>query len=421
MSGWLIGALARPRGPRRRSAVGVGRSGRALQLKPNPSLNRLSLVRTSIKTGRSIARAVTTPGFALPPNRFGKVFSVKFCVQLLLCSGLLLSSFQSQSAQNLSADFSDDARTNLDVEISTQVSATSLRPQDSGPETRSERPQSISKFVTVDGTRLHFVIEGGGRPVVLIHGNPGSGQDWTRLFGPLAARHRTIAFDRPGHGLSQRPKHGDATVEVQASLLHDALKQLHVERPIVVGHSWGGALALVYAINYPQEVAGVVLVAPAVYESHDGGSVLTSLPSVPVIGDAANSVLTPLFGASVVRSELKKAFSPDPVPKNYLRSVLSEWTKPKKVKAYSIDDALLNDCLKKFSPRYPEISVPVSILAGDSDLIVSEKENAERLHQALPKSRLIVLPKTGHQIPFTRSQAVADEIDRVQRLSRVKT
>jgi pimeloyl-ACP methyl ester carboxylesterase len=342
---------------------------------------------------------------------------MKFCVQLLLSSGLLLSNFQSQGAQSLS----DTARTSLNLEISAQVNATSPKPPSPGPEIQPERSRSTAKFVTVDGTRLHFIIKGTGRPVVLIHGNPGSGQDWTRLFGPLAAHNKAIAFDRPGHGHSQRPKHGDVTVEVQARLLHDALSQLHVERPILVGHSWGGALALVYAVNYPKEVAGVVLVAPAVYESQGITSFLTNLPAVPVIGDAMNSMLTPVFGASVVRSELKKAFSPDPVPKNYLRSVLFEWTRPKKVKWYSEDDALLNDSLKKFSPRYSEISVPVSILAGDSDLIVSEKDNAERLHQALPKSHLLVLPKTGHQVPFTRSQAVVDEIERVQRLSRVKT
>ena len=339
---------------------------------------------------------------------------MKFCLQLLLCSALLLSSFHPQRAQSLATDLSDDARISLNREISASADADSSEGPGSDPEIQSERPQFTSKFVTVDGTRLHFVIRGAGRPVVLIHGNPGSTQDWTRVFGPLAASHKVIAFDRPGHGRSERPKHGDATVEVQARLLHDALKQLHVERPIVVGHSWGGALALVYAITYPKEVAGVVLVAPAVYESQDGVPLLTNLPAVPVIGDAVNSVLTPLFGASVVRSELKKAFSPDPVPKNYLRSVLSEWTRPKKVKAYSLDEASLNDSLKKFSPRYPEITVPVSILTGDSDLIVSEKDNAERLHQALPKSHLVVLPKTGHQIPFTRPQAVVDEIERVK-------
>jgi pimeloyl-ACP methyl ester carboxylesterase len=333
---------------------------------------------------------------------------MKFCVQLFLCSGLLLSGLQSQSNQN-------HARTGPNREIDEQVSGDGLRPANADPETQSERPQITSRFVTVDGTRLHFVIRGAGRPVVLIHGNPGSTQDWTRVLDPLAESHRVIVFDRPGHGRSERPQHSDATVEVQARLLHDALKQLHVQRPIVVGHSWGGALALVYAITYPNEVAGVALVAPAVYQSQDGVTLLTSLPAVPVIGDAMNSVLTPLFGDSIVRSELKKAFSPDPVPKNYLRSVLSEWTRSKKVKAYSLDEASLNDSLNKFSPRYSEISVPVSILAGDSDLIVSEKDNAERLHQALPKSHLVVLPKTGHQIPFTRPQAVVSEIERVQK------
>ena len=353
---------------------------------------------------------------------------MKFCVQPLLCTALLLSgavarplgrarqypSWQAKSAR----DLSDKAQTSLNREVIEQAGGTSLRPPNSEPQ--SGRPQSTSKFITVDGTRLHFAIRGAGRPLVLIHGNPGSAQDWTRVFGPLAANHKVIAFDRPGHGHSERPKDGDTTVEVQARLLHDALMQLHVERPIVVGHSWGGALAMVYAITYPKEIAGVVLAAPAVYESQDGVSLLTSLPAVPVIGDAVNFVFTPLFGAKVVRSELKKAFSPDPVPKNYLRSVLSEWTRSKKVKAYSLDEASLNDSLKKFSPRYPEISVPVSILTGDSDLIVSDKDQAARLHQALPKSHLIVLPKTGHQIPFTHPQAVIDEIERVQRLSRVR-
>ena len=345
---------------------------------------------------------------------------MKFCLQLLLCSALLMSSFHSQRAQNLSTDLSDAARTSLHREISASVDADSSEAPNSDPEIQSGRPEFTSRFVTIDGTRLHFVIRGAGRPVVLIHGNPGSAQDWTRVLGPLAANHKVIAFDRPGHGRSDRPKHGDTTVEVQARLLHGALKQLNVERPIVVGHSWGGALALIYAITYPKEVAGVVLAAPAIYESQDAVSLMTTLPAVPVIGDAVNLVFTPLFGASVIRSELKKAFSPDPVPKNYLQSVVSEWTRSKKVKAYSLDESSLNDSLKKFSPRYPEMTVPVSILTGDSDLIVSEKEQAGRLHQALPRSHLVVLPKTGHQIPFTRGQAIIDEIERVQRLSRVR-
>src|SRR5260221_379934 len=101
---------------------------------------------------------------------------MKFCVQLFLVSALLLSSFYPQRAQELAADFSDYARPGLNRETSEQAGGTSVRPPNS--EFQTDRPPSISKFVTVDGTRLHFAIRGGGRPVVLIHGNPGSAQDW---------------------------------------------------------------------------------------------------------------------------------------------------------------------------------------------------------------------------------------------------
>lgn len=249
--------------------------------------------------------------------------------------------------------------------------------------------------------------------MVLIHGNPGSCEDWTRLYGPLSSRYQAIAFDRPGHGHSERPNHQPITVEVQAHLLHTALDELGVEDPILVGHSWGAALALFYALEFPKRVSGLALLAPAAYESEDGVSFLTKLPALPVVGDAFNFLLTPLLGAWIVRSDLRKAFAPDDVPKNYLRSVLSEWTRPNKVKSYSVDDALLNESLPKFSHWYPDIHVPVAIVTGDTDMIVPAKDNALRLHQSLPHSELFILEKTGHQIPFTRPQAVMDAIDHV--------
>jgi pimeloyl-ACP methyl ester carboxylesterase len=270
-----------------------------------------------------------------------------------------------------------------------------------------------SSFVNVEGADLHFVIKGQGRPVVLIHGNPGSCQDWSRLYVPISSRYRAIAFDRPGHGHSDRPNHRPITVEVQAEMLHAALTQLKVERPIMVGHSWGGALALVYALNFPNEISGVALLAPAVYESDDGVSFLSKLPGWPVIGDVLNFLFTPLLGAWLVRTDIAKAFAPDPVPKKYLRHVLNEWTRPKKVKWYSVDDALLNESLPRFADRYLEINVPVAIVTGDSDQIVPAEQNSQRLYRALPNSHLHLLPQTGHQIPFTHPEAVLAAIDEI--------
>jgi pimeloyl-ACP methyl ester carboxylesterase len=273
-------------------------------------------------------------------------------------------------------------------------------------------PQARSRFINIEGTNLHFIIRGSGRPVVLIHGNPGSCHDWTRLYAAMAGRFCVFAFDRPGHGHSDRPQNnGHVTAEVQAGLLNSALHKLGVERPILVGHSWGGALALIYALSYPEELSGLVLLAPAAFESDDGVSFLSKLPGWPVVGDILNILFTPLLSAWLVRSELAKAFSPDKVPRRYLRHTLAEWTRPSKVKWYSVDDALLNASLARVSSSYEQLCMPIAIVTGDSDLIVPAKENALRLAEVLPQANLRILEKTGHQIPLLRPDAIIEAVE----------
>jgi len=279
-------------------------------------------------------------------------------------------------------------------------------------------PQAESTFVDVEGTSLHFVIRGSGRPVVLIHGNPGSHEDWSHLYAPLADHFCAFAFDRPGHGYSHRPENnGKVDAEVQARFLNAALDQLRVDRPILVGHSWGGALALIYALSYPEAVSGLVLLAPAAYAGDDGVSFLSKIPAWPVIGDLLNILFTPLLSAWLVRTDLEKAFAPAQVPPDYLRHTLSDWTSRRKVKWYSVDDSLLNASLSKFSPEYAKLRIPVIIVTGDSDMIVPAQENALRLAAVLPHATLQILEKTGHQIPLVWPDAVVQAIQFVAEMA----
>jgi hypothetical protein len=96
-------------------------------------------------------------------------------------------------------------------------------------------------FIVVDGVRLHYSDRGHGSPILLIHGNAVTGADWNTsgVADLLLAKHRVIIFDRPGFGYSERPRDRTWTAARQAELLCKALRQLGVERPIVVGHSWG--------------------------------------------------------------------------------------------------------------------------------------------------------------------------------------
>ncbi|WP_223861852.1 alpha/beta fold hydrolase, partial [Geminicoccus harenae] len=115
------------------------------------------------------------------------------------------------------------------------------------------------RFIDVDGVRLHYLERGEGTPVVLLHGNVVTAEDWilSGVFERLAERHRVIAFDRPGYGYSARPQGSPWTAAAQADLLGRALTCLGIEHPIVVGHSWGTNVALALALAEPTAVRGL--------------------------------------------------------------------------------------------------------------------------------------------------------------------
>ena len=263
--------------------------------------------------------------------------------------------------------------------------------------------------LTVEGARLHYLDEGSGRAVVFVHGNPGSLGDYSAIIRPASRRYRVIAFDRPGHGHSDSPAAGFDTAETQAALLHECLVQLGVRRPVLVGHSWGGALVLAYALQFPQDVSGIVLLAPAAYPEKQGEGLAKTLARVPVVGDLLLLTSRPLVRREI-RHGLEEAFAPAPVPPHYLKESESLWARTGEVKAALRDEATLNASLSTLGPKYDSIQLPVIIVTGDSDLIVNPRTNAYALHRAVKGSRLVVLRRTGHEIQLTHPRAVLDAI-----------
>jgi pimeloyl-ACP methyl ester carboxylesterase len=266
--------------------------------------------------------------------------------------------------------------------------------------------QVEDNFVTVESLRVHYIETGAGRTVVMIHGNAGSVEDFE--FGAaerLSSEYRVVAIDRPGHGSSDRPA-GKATVEFQAELLHRTLSSLGITQPILVGHSWGAALALAYALKYPGEVSAMVLLAPAAYADESGNGWLRATVRTPVFGDLGLLLGKAVIGHRMLRRALARAFYPQPLSDSYLRIADSLWLGRKQLKAYIEDESTLNDSLKKMSKRYPEINIPIVIVTGDKDKIVSRDQNAYALHAAIPTSRLIEIKDTGHEIPQTRPESI---------------
>lgn len=282
------------------------------------------------------------------------------------------------------------------------------------------RKPAEGKFITVEGIRLHYVSEGAGQAVVLLHGNPGFLQDYSAVLSDLVSRNfRAVAFDRPGHGLSKRPTHQEATPDVQARLLHQALIKLGVSKPILVGHSWGGTLVLSYALQYPDEVSGIVLLAPAAYPERAGFSFQNLLVHIPILSSIMIKALRPYIH-NEIKGGLEHAFAPAQVPKQYLKLAISCWARSTAIRSTLADHQALQHNLREISSRYPTIQLPVVIVTGDADRIVNPFTDDYPLHEAIKDSRLIVLRDTGHQIPQTAPTAILEAIRLVRQLVQEK-
>jgi pimeloyl-ACP methyl ester carboxylesterase len=273
-----------------------------------------------------------------------------------------------------------------------------------------------ARLVTVEDLRVHYIEAGTGRTVVMIHGNAGNVEDFE--FGTiqlLSPNYRVVAIDRPGHGSSDRPNGKVATVEYQARLLHETLSTLGISKPILVGHSWGAALALAYALNYPDDVSGMVLLAPAAYPDKGESRFLQFATRTPLIGDLSLVLVKPFLGRHILKQALAQAFYPQAVPSSYLKTACALWLGRRQVKAYIEDESALNNSLKRMSERYSKIRVPLIIVTGDKDKIVSANENAYRLHSVVPGSQLIELKDRGHEIPQTHPESIYSALSLISR------
>src|SRR5205085_9723668 len=136
-----------------------------------------------------------------------------------------------------------------------------------------------------------------------------------------------IAFDRPGHGLSERPNGTSVTAEAQARLLHAALIELGIARPIIVAHSWSGALALALALEPEANLPALVLLAPAVYPDQEMFLLPRALVERLVLSELAIKLYSPFINR-LFRRTLRQAFAPDLVPADYLQLAETIWLRP---------------------------------------------------------------------------------------------
>ena len=272
-----------------------------------------------------------------------------------------------------------------------------------------EYPPS-GQFVTVNGVRLHYIERGEGPPVVLLHGNVVTAEDFigSEVLDLIAKRHRVIAFDRPGFGYSDRP-HGSAwSAGTQADLIRDAFAHLGINRPIVLGHSWGAAVALALGLNHPEAVRGLVLLSGYYYPTLRADVLFSAPTAIPILGDLLRYSVSPFIGKLMLPLILKGMFAPLPVPARFTKSFPRDMpVRPGQIRAQSQDGVAMIPVALSMRHRYKELSMPIVIMAGAKDRVVKDSQ-AVRLHEEIPNSILRLIPGVGHMVHY----AVPDEVAR---------
>ena len=273
-------------------------------------------------------------------------------------------------------------------------------------------------FIDVPGGRLHFTERRPARTrahVVLIHGASGSEADMIEPLGAaLAERDLHVwAFDRPGHGYSDRI--GAEDPARQTALIRAALQSLGVERAIIVAHSLGGVVGANFAIEYKDFTSGLVLIAPVTHPWPGGGISWYYKPaSQRWTGGVFSHLLAMPLGLALLERAIDAVFAPQRPPSDYLqRTGATLVLRPANFAANARDVAGIYDFVTLQAPRLKEISAPTGIITGDADTIVLTQVHSYGSARDIGAATLKVLAGVGHSPHWVDPQSVVEAIDAV--------
>jgi pimeloyl-ACP methyl ester carboxylesterase len=270
-------------------------------------------------------------------------------------------------------------------------------------------------MIDVTGATLNVVDIGprSGLPVVLIHGASSNLEAIRKPLGDrLAEKHRVILIDRPGHGWSSRARSKDSTPQAQGRMIEEALAKLDVGRAILVVHSWAGALGARMALDFPERIAGLVMLAPVAYPWRGGVGWYNELVAMPVIGPLLAYTITLPLGLFFTAAGARNAFLPQVMPDDFIRETATPLLlRPREFLANARDLVTLKAAVAEQAPRYAEINVPTVVISGDVDKTVSTNIHSRPFAAAVHGAKLIVLEGVGHMIQNAAPDVVVREID----------
>lgn len=270
------------------------------------------------------------------------------------------------------------------------------------------------QFIGVQGVKVHAHVQGKGPDLVLIHGASGNTRDFTfALVDRLAQDYRVIAFDRPGLGWSDPLGEAGVSPFLQARLLQQAAAKLGVTRPIVLGHSYGGAVAMAWGLTDTPDTAALVIVSGATMPWPGGLGPFYAVTGSRIGAATVIPAITAFAAPSQAEGVIDGIFAPNPTPEGYADYVGAPLTMRRaSLRANAAQVSGLKPYVTRMAEEYPKLDIPVELLHGTADTIVPAKVHAIPLARLLPDATLTLLPDVAHMPHHTHPDDVIAAIHR---------
>lgn len=247
------------------------------------------------------------------------------------------------------------------------------------------------RFVQLDGLSIHYVDEGyGGRPILMVHGNPTWSYIWRRLIPPISMAHRAIAMDLMGFGKSDKPNPILHDFPHHARIVSGFIQSLGLRNIVLLVHDWGGPFAMHYAARHPENVAGVILM----------NTFLTTDFRIP-----------PSVASKITPAIIKDAsVHPDQISEPTMEAYWAPFQDEESKRVYKAFPTMFPDSLthpsykplKEVEQSLPNLKVPALLLWGTAR---SGTIYPEKISKMIPNSKLCTV-KAGHFVQEDEPQEV---------------
>ncbi|WP_370409028.1 alpha/beta fold hydrolase [Tenacibaculum dicentrarchi] len=272
----------------------------------------------------------------------------------------------------------------------------------------SENENQENRFLQIGKEKIRFSQKGKGKDILLIHGTPGSIEDWKEIIDSLSQNYRVTAFDRLGHGYSSSNEY-TFHLKDNAILVEKIIKKLNLITPLIVGHSYGGSIVAHMAVNSEQKDIEYIIIDSPLY-SYKARKTY-KLISTPILGKGIA-----LFSSyTISENEIKKGvlFLLQSLKKEKVKELTQErqliWSQPKVIYSKSKESMNYQKDLNTISKMYKNINSKITIITG-RDTTDTFRNDCEKLHNEISNSELIILENVKHYIPLEKPLKLIDII-----------